>query len=128
MYEISPGVGTLAFDARLGLYEDPPKEEAMRFIQEIHNFLAISHKLFFSIPRQIAKKFNIDTPLLKKFFKTADVLIEIGEGFVDKKMRELKEMSDKEIDPSGNTQGESSYFFEFLSGNLHCCNKLLLNY
>ena len=106
MSEISQGVGTLAFDARLGLYEDPPKEEAMRFIQEVHNFFAISQKLFFSIPRQIAKKFNIGTPLLKKFFKTADVLIEIGEGFIDKKMRELKEMSDKGIDPSGNTQGE----------------------
>lgn len=97
-------VGTLAFDSRLGLYEDPPKEEAMRFITEVHNFFSISHKLFFSVSRRIAKNLNIDTPLLKKFFKTADALIEIGEGFVDKKMRELKEMSDKEIDPSGNTQ------------------------
>ena len=99
------GVGTLAFDTRLGLYEDPPKEEAMRFIQEVHNFFELSHKLFFSMSRRIAKSFNIDTPLLKKFFKTGDALIEIGESFVDKKMRELKEMADKGIDPSDNTQG-----------------------
>lgn len=94
-------VGTLAFDSRLGLYEDPPKEEAMRFITEVHNFFSISHKLFFSVSRRLGKNFSIDTPLLKKFFKTADTLIEIGEGFVDKKMNELKEMSDKGID---NTQ------------------------
>lgn len=102
-------MGTLAFDARLGLYEDPPKEEAMRFIQGVHDFFSISHELFFSLSRRIAKRFDIDTPKLKKFFKTADVLIEIGESFVDKKMRELKEMADKGIDPSGNTQGINSY-------------------
>lgn len=102
-------MGTLAFDVRLGLYEDPPKEEAMRFIQGVHDFFSISHELFFSLSRRIAKRFDIDTPKLKKFFKTADVLIEIGESFVDKKMRELKEMADKGIDPSGNTQGINSY-------------------
>lgn len=102
-------MGTLAFDARLGLYEDPPKEEAMRFIQGVHDYFSISHELFFSLSRRIAKRFDIDTPKLKKFFKTADVLIEIGESFVDKKMRELKEMADKGIDPSGNTQGINSY-------------------
>lgn len=102
-------MGTLAFDARLGLYEDPPKEEAMRFIQGVHDFFSISHELFFSLSRRIAKRFDIDTPKLKKFFKTADVLIEIGESFVDKKMKELKEMADKGIDPSGNTQGINSY-------------------
>ena len=102
-------MGTLAFDARLGLYEDPPKEEAMRFIQGIHDFFSLSQELFFSLPRRIAKRFDIDTPKLKKFFKTSDILIEIGEGFVDKKMRELKEMADKGIDPSGNTQGINSH-------------------
>ena len=98
-------MGILAFDARLGLYEDPPKEEAMRFIQGVHDFFSLSHELFFSISVRMAKRFNIDTPKLKKFFKVADDLLEIGESFVDKKMRELKEMADKGIDPSGNTQG-----------------------
>ena len=98
-------MGTVAFDARLGLYEDPPKEEAMRFIQAVHDFFSFSHDLFFSLSRRIAKRFDIDTPKLKKFFKTGDTMIEIGESFVDKKMRELKEMADKGIDPSGNTQG-----------------------
>lgn len=104
-------MGTLAFDSRLGLYEDPPKEEAMWFITEVHNFFSISHKLFFSVSRRLGKNFSIDIPLLKKFFKTADTLIEIGEGFVDKKMNELKEMSDKGID---NTQGKYSVKYVLL--------------
>ncbi|XP_078343625.1 cytochrome P450 10-like [Oculina patagonica] len=98
------GAGILAFDARLGLYEDPPTEEAMKFIQGMHDFLLLSHQLFFSVSYRMAQRFNIDTPKLKKFFKTADVLIEIGEIFVDKKMRELKEMAEKGIDPSEETQ------------------------
>lgn len=99
------GAGILAFDARLGLYEDPPTEEAMKFIQGMHDFLLLSHQLFFSVSYRMAQRFNIDTPKLKKFFKTADVLIDIGEIFVDKKMRELKEMAEKGIDPSEETQG-----------------------
>jgi len=101
-------VGTLAFDARLGLYEDPPKEEAMRFIQAVHDFFSLSHELFFSLSRRIAKHFDVDTPKLKKFFKAADIFIEVGEGFIDKKMKELKEMADGGIDPSDNTQGITS--------------------
>ena len=47
----------------------------------------------------------IDTPTLKKFFKAADDVIEIGQGFVDKKMKEIKEMAEKDKEPSGGTQG-----------------------
>ena len=47
----------------------------------------------------------IDTPTLKKFFKVSDDVLDIGQGFLDKKMRELKEMAEKEIEPSGDTQG-----------------------
>ena len=47
----------------------------------------------------------IDTPTLKKFFKASDDIIEIGQSFVDKKMKEIKEMAEKDIEPSGGTQG-----------------------
>lgn len=107
-------MGTVAFDSRLGLYEDPPKEEALRFIQGVRDFFSLSHDLFFSLSRRIAKRFDIDTPKLKKFFKTGDILIEIGEGFVNKKMKELKEMADKGIDPSDNTQGTCTCIRECL--------------
>jgi len=80
----------------------------MRFIQGVQDYFSVSHELFFSLSRRIAKHFDIDTPKLKKFFKTGDTLIEIGKGFIDKKMRELKEMADRGIDPSDNTQGTIS--------------------
>ena len=47
----------------------------------------------------------IDTPTLKKFLKVADDVLDIGQGFIDKKMRELKEMAEKDKEPSGDTQG-----------------------
>lgn len=91
-------MGIFVFDFRLGFYEDFFKEEAMRFIIEVYNLFLISYKLFFSVLRRFGKNFSIDILLLKKFFKIVDIFIEIGEGFVDKKMNELKEMLDKGID------------------------------
>lgn len=103
-YFFLSGVGTVAFDSRLGLYEDPPSREALRFIEEVQNFFTLSHKLLFSVTSRFVRQY-VDTPTLKKFWKTADAVFEIGQGFVDRKMKELKEMADKGIDPSNNTQG-----------------------
>ena len=58
----------------------------------------------FSIPSNIVRRY-IDTPAFKKFLKVADDVLDIGQGFVDKKMRELKEMAEKDIEPSGDTRG-----------------------
>ena len=98
------GVGTVAFDARLGLYEDPPPEEALTFIKEVQNFFALTDKLLFSAPSRFARQY-IDTPTLKKFHKCSDTILEIGLGFVEKKMKEIKEMTEKETDSSANDQG-----------------------
>ena len=105
VYILNSGIGTVAFDTRLGLYEDPPPKEALQFIEEVQNFTNLSHKLFFSIPSRIAGKY-IDTPTFKKFLKCGDAILDIGQGFVDKTMRELKEMTEKGIDPSDGTRGE----------------------
>ena len=56
----------------------------------------------------------IDTPALRKFFKVADSILEIGEGFVDKRMRELKAVAEKGIKPSGDTQGIVHAHYIFL--------------
>jgi len=96
-------IGTLAFDARLGLYEDPPKQEALKFIEEVQNFFRLSHKLMFSIPSTIARKY-VDTPTFKKFLECGDTVLDLGQSFVDRKMKELKEMTEKGIDPSANAQ------------------------
>lgn len=98
------GIGTVAFDARLGLYEQPPKDEALKFIEEVQTFWTLTQKLMFSVPSNMVRPY-MDTPTLKKFHKCADTIINIGQGFVDKRMRELKEMAEKGIDPSDGTQG-----------------------
>jgi len=97
------GIGTVAFDARLGLYEQPPKDEALKFIEEVQTFWTLTQKLMFSVPSNMVRPY-MDTPTLKKFHKCADTIINIGQGFVDKRMRELKEMAEKGIDPSDGTQ------------------------
>jgi len=94
----------VAFDTRLGLYDDLPPPEALLFIKEVQNFFALSHKLLFSAVSRFARQY-FDTPLLKRFLKCGDTILDIGQGFVDKKMKELKEMTEKGIDPSNNSQG-----------------------
>ena len=98
------GIGTVAFDTRLGLYDDPIPPEALQFINEVQNFFALSHKLIFSAAHRIAGPY-IDTPLFKKFLKCGDTILDIGQGFVEKKMMELKEMAEKGTDSSDNSQG-----------------------
>ena len=110
---LSPGIGTVAFDTRLGLYEDPPPQEALKFIDAVQNYFELTHKLMLSIPSKMVRPY-IDTPALKRFFKAADDILEIGQGFVDNKMRDLKELTEKDIKPSGDTQGIVYEHFIFL--------------
>ena len=98
------GIGTVAFDTRLGLYDDPIPPETLQFINEVQNFFALSHKLIFSAVHRIAGPY-IDTPLFKKFLKCADTILDIGQGFVEKKMMELKKMAEKGTNSSDNSQG-----------------------
>lgn len=97
------GIGTLAFDTRLGLYEDLPPQSALEFTEAVNNFFELAQQLLFNIFSRIARPY-IDTPTFKKFLINADALFEIGQVFVDKKMRELNIMAEKGIDPS-NAQG-----------------------
>jgi len=96
-------IGTVAFDTRLGLYEDPPKQEALKFIEMVQAYFELTMKLALSIPSNMVRPY-MDTPAMKKFLKAGDDILDIGQGFVDNKMRELKEIAEKGIDPSGPTQ------------------------
>ena len=58
----------------------------------------------------------IDTPGLKKFFKAADDVWDIAQGFIDKKMTELKDMTENKIEPSGDTQG--NVYKSFINSSL----------
>lgn len=87
------------------MFEDPAPQEALKFIEAVQNVLTFTHKLVFSIPSRIARQYGIDTPTFKKYMKSADAMLDIGQGFVDKKMIELKEMEEKGNESSGNAQG-----------------------
>ena len=89
--------GVLAFDARLGLYEDPPTEKAIIFINAVQDFFELSQKLLFQFTHRVLLPY-IDTPTFKRFLKVSDVILDIGQSFVDKKMLEMKEMAEKGID------------------------------
>ena len=97
---LSVGIGTMAFDTRLGLYSDPPSPEGLKFIAAVHDFFDLSQKLLLSIPSNLMRPY-MDTPALKKFFTAADEILDIGEVFVNRKMKELEEMSNKGIESPG---------------------------
>ena len=91
----------MAFDSRLGMYNDQPPKEALKYIRAIHDFFTLSQKLMFSIPSNLMRPY-MDTPTLNIFFKVADVLQEIGNGFVNKRIKELNEQAEKEIEASSD--------------------------
>ena len=59
-------------------------------------FFTQSQKIVFSLPGAMMRRY-IETPALKKFFKAADDIVDIGEYFISNKMKELKEMTEKGI-------------------------------
>ena len=91
------GIGTVAFDSRFGLYEDTPPQEALDFTKAVNDFFELSQQLLYSILNRVALKY-IDTPKYKKFSKNYDTILEIGQRFVEKKMMEVKDMTEKGID------------------------------
>ena len=86
----------MAFDSRFGLYEDTPPQEALEFTKAVDDF-ELSQQLLYSILNPVALKY-IDTPKYKKFSKNYDTILDIGQRFVEKKMMEVKEMTEKGID------------------------------
>lgn len=101
-------VGTMAFDTRLGLYRDQPPPEALKFIQAVHDFFLLSQKLLLSIPSNLVRPY-MDTPAVKKLFKVADDILDIGEGFIHKKMKELKELANNGDKSSGKVVSLLAY-------------------
>ena len=79
------------FNTRVGLYEEPPREELLRFIQAVQDFFFYLHRLETGVERLLFQ--YIDTPSWKKFRSAQDTLIEVGQLYVDKTMKKLEESS-----------------------------------
>ena len=89
----------MAFDSRVGLYEDTPPQEALEFTKAVNDFFELTQQLLLNVLHRVAFRY-MDTPMYKKFSKTQDTVLHLGQRFVDKKMKELKEMADRGIDPA----------------------------
>ena len=89
----------MAFDNRFGLYEDAPPRDALEFTKAVDDFFELSQQLMLNVLQRVASRY-MDTPMYKKFSKVQDTILDIGQRFVNKKMKELKEMADRGIDPA----------------------------
>ena len=97
-------VGTMAFDLRVGLYEDPPNPDIIKVIQATSDgfkYLAYLEKGWES---QLYR--FVTTPLYRKFFETQDTLFNIGQKIVDKKVADLEKFREEDGDDFAENQGK----------------------
>ena len=86
------------------MYDDPPNPEATRFIQCVHEFFENGHHLLFALVERKLLPY-VDTPSFKRMCKALDEVNEIGAMLVNRKIKELREMDNKQ-DDSQETGGK----------------------
>ena len=101
-----PGVGTFAFDARLGLYEEPTNKQGLHFINTARKRFELSQQLTFNPVGKVASQY-FETPTLKKLLKASDDLFDIGQDLVNQTRMELKKEAEKGLNSSDGPQGNS---------------------
>ena len=84
-------VGTMAFDVRIGLYDDPPNKETVKMIEATKE----SFRLWGELSRGLENVLFtfVTTPNYRKFCEVQDIAIGIGQRIVDDKVSELKKMA-----------------------------------
>ena len=95
----------MAFDARVGLYNDPPSEEALRFIGSMHDIFQSLHAFVFGIVEKNLFQY-MKTPNFVKLERASDTAFEIARGYIDRKMKDLEEMAHKGPDDSQESEGK----------------------
>ena len=81
-------VGTMAFDTRVGLYDDPPNKEIVKMIEATKETFKCLGKLSRGLEGLLSK--FVTTPSCRKFYEVQDISIGISQKFVDDKISELK--------------------------------------
>lgn len=84
-------VGTMAFDTRVGLYDDPPNKETVRMIEATKEAFKYLGKLSAGWEGLLSR--FVITPSCRKYFEVQDIAIGISQKFVDDKISELKAMA-----------------------------------
>ena len=103
--------GTMAFDVRVGLYDDPP---TVKFVQATVDALALQGKLSKGWGSLFWKFFT--TPTYRKFCEARDTSYAMSQKIVDNKVAELKKMAE-EGRAFDDNQSECNFdlFTKFLS-------------
>lgn len=86
-------VGTIAFDTRVGLYDDPPNMEIIKMIEATKETLKYLEKLSAGLEGLLSR--FVTTPNCRKFYEVQDIAIGISQAFVDGKIMELKKMAEE---------------------------------
>ena len=103
---LSSGIGTFAFDTRLGLYQDPPNKKGVHFINTVRKRFELSQQLTVNPVGKVASQY-FETPTLKKFLKASDDLFDIGQDLVNQTRMELKKEAEKGLNSPDGPQGNS---------------------
>ena len=93
----------MVLDTRIGLYNDPPNEEAMKLIQSVDDFFKSVQILLFGFVEKNLLPY-IDTPSFKKLSKASETAHEVLKMFIGKKIKEFEEMA--KTDDFQENQGE----------------------
>ena len=106
--------GTMAFDVRVGLYDDPPDKDTVKFVQATVDALALQGKLSRGWGSLFWKFFT--TPTYRKFCEARDTSYAMSQKIVDNKVAELKKMAE-EGRAFDDNQSECNFdlFIKFLS-------------
>ncbi|KAL9965312.1 hypothetical protein ACROYT_G029093 [Oculina patagonica] len=87
------GIGTMAFDVRVGLYDDPPKKETVKMVKATLDVFKYAGKLSRGLEGLLFR--FVTTPTYWKYCKAEDTVIAVGQKIVDKKIMELKKMAEE---------------------------------
>nr|XP_058964267.1 cytochrome P450 10-like [Pocillopora verrucosa] len=89
-------IGTMAFDVRVGLFDDPPSKETkkmLKMIKAVFDGFALLGKLN-SGWEGLLYRF-IKTPSYKKFVETQDITFSTSQEIIDRKVMELNKMAEE---------------------------------
>ncbi len=83
----------MAFDVRVGLYDDPPKKETVKMVKATLDGFAYMGKLSRGLEGLLFR--FVTTPSYWKFCEAEDTVFDVGQEIVDKKIMELKKMAEE---------------------------------
>ena len=86
-------VGTMAFDVRVGLYDDPPNKDTVKMVQATLDAFALMGKLGRGWENLCYMFFT--TPTYRKFCEANDTSFAMSQKIVDNKVAELNKMAEE---------------------------------